>query len=99
MVLPIVRKIEAMLSEAAALQKTYVTEICPRCASPCCTRVHYLFSEKDLIFLRLSGRSPRWRRDVFRKKGCWFLGEDGCTLDPEERPFICLRHICSRLET
>ena len=32
------------------------------------------------------------------KKGCWFLGPKGCSLDPLSRPFICHSYICPDLE-
>jgi len=76
-----------------------VKRICVECESPCCSRVHYLFNEKDILFLKLSGRKSRWRRELFTRKGCWFLGEQGCTLDPEQRPFICHTYICDNLKT
>ena len=94
-----VRKIEGVLSEAVDLQKDYVERICARCEAPCCLRVHYLFNAKDILFLRLSGRKLNWRRDPFTKKGCWFLGEQGCILEPESRPFLCHTYICHDLET
>ena len=99
MVSETVSKIEGLLFEVVDLQKKYVERICAGCEAPCCLRVHYLYNEKDIIFLRLSGRERRWRRAIFKKKGCWFLGEQGCILDPECRPFICHRYICSDLET
>ena len=87
-----------MLSEVVELQKDYVAELCSRCDDPCCNKVHYLFCEKDILFLRLSGRKPIWKREACKKKGCWFLTPNGCILDPKSRPFICHRHICSDLE-
>jgi hypothetical protein len=92
-----VKSIEGLLSEVAALQKEYVDRVCGVCKSPCCKRVHYLFNEKDIIFLKLSGRKHKWRRESFKQKGCWFLGPSGCTLDPESRPFICNRYLCGDL--
>ncbi len=93
-----VDKIENLISEVTALQSEYVVRLCFKCKAPCCTRVHYLFSEKDILFLRLSGRKQRWRREAMTKKGCWFLGSSGCNLDSKSRPFICHRYICSDLE-
>jgi hypothetical protein len=94
----IISEIEGMLTEAVALQGPYVTALCPLCPDPCCARVHYLFTEKDILFLRLSGRKQRWRKEAFKKKGCWFLDAGGCVLDPLSRPFICHRYICKDLE-
>jgi len=98
MVSETVKKIEGLLSEVVELQRGYVERVCSRCEAPCCTRVHYLFTEKDILFLRLSGRKRKWRREAMTKKGCWFLGSSGCTLDTKSRPFICHRHICSDLK-
>jgi len=98
MVSETVSKIEGLLREAVDLQRDYVKRICVECEAPCCSRVHYLFNEKDVLFLKLSGRKLRWRREIFTKKGCWFLGEQGCILDPERRPFICHTYICDALK-
>ncbi len=98
MVAETVGRIEELIWEAVACQTPYVTRICPRCKSPCCLRVHYLFSDKDIIFLKSSGRPPKWRREAFQKKGCWFLGESGCTLDPLSRPFLCHTYLCEDLK-
>lgn len=99
MVSETVDKIEGLLSEAVALQKEYVKRICSKCESPCCSRVHYLYNDKDVLFLKLSGRERRWRRKSLTKKGCWFLGEQGCILDLESRPFICHTYLCDDLKT
>ncbi|MFC1813756.1 hypothetical protein ACFL03_13810 [Thermodesulfobacteriota bacterium] len=93
-----VRKIESMLSEVIALQKHYVAEICPECSRPCCTKVHYLFCEKDILFFKLSGRKSRWKRETSKVNGCGFLDSTGCVLDPKSRPFECHRYICADLE-
>lgn len=88
MILETVKKIEGLLTEVAALQKEYLGWVCDTCEAPCCKKVHYLFNENDMIFLRLSGRKHKWRRENFKQKGCWFLHPAGCILDPESRPFI-----------
>ncbi|MCP4666830.1 MAG: hypothetical protein GY849_10730 [Deltaproteobacteria bacterium] len=87
-----------MLGEIAALQEAYTKALCPTCEAPCCKRVRYLFCEKDILFLRLSGRKARWKREAFQKKGCWFLGPAGCFLDSHSRPFICHRYLCPDLK-
>ena len=99
MVSETVGKIERLLSETVALQKEYVERMCFKCEAPCCSRVHYLYNDKDIIFLKLSGREHRWRRESFTKKGCWFLGEQGCILDLKSRPFICHSYLCDDLKT
>jgi len=98
MVSDTVSKIEGLLAETVDLQNDYVKRICVECEAPCCTRVHYLFNEKDILFLKLSGRKRRWRRELSTRKGCWFLSEQGCTLDPKSRPFICHTYICDDLK-
>lgn len=98
MIAETVGKIETLISEAVACQKPYVARICPDCKSPCCLRVHYLYSDKDIIFLKASGRPPKWRREAFSKKGCWFLNESGCTLDYLSRPFLCHTYLCEDLK-
>ena len=67
MVWEIVRRIEVLLSEAVNLQKDYVGRVCVECETPCCTRVHYLFNDKDVLFLKLSGRKRRWKRERVTK--------------------------------
>ena len=96
--LHVVTSIERMLSEVVELQKDYVALICPKCLGPCCAKVNFLFCEKDILFFKLSGRRSRWRREASKKKGCRFLGPDGCILDPKSRPFTCHRYICPDLE-
>lgn len=96
--LHVVTSIERLLSEVVELQKDYVTLICPKCLVPCCTKVNFLFCEKDILFFKLSGRQTRWRREASKKKGCRFLGPGGCILDPKSRPFTCHRYICPDLE-
>ena len=98
MVSETIGKIEGLLSEAVALQKEYVERICVKCEAPCCLRVHYLYNDKDILFLKLSGRRLRWRREAFSKKGCWFFGDQGCTLGHESRPFLCHTYLCDDLK-
>jgi hypothetical protein len=91
-------QIGRLVSEVARLQRPHVARVCTKCESPCCARVHYLFTEKDILYLRLSGQRRDWRREGMKGKGCWFLGSGGCLLEPESRPFICHHYICPDLE-
>jgi len=91
-------KLETLIFEVTALQKECVEMVCIHCKAPCCERVSYLFGEKDVLFLKLSGRKQLWRKNGVRKKGCGFLGPSGCTLGPGSRPFICHYYICHDLE-
>ncbi len=98
MVSETVDKIGTLIRQAAERQRPYVERVCAGCKAPCCERVHYLYTEKDILYLRLSGLKQTWRREGFMKKGCWFLGPSGCSLDLHSRPFICHSYICSELE-
>jgi len=98
MVYETVDRIRSLITQAADLQRPYAEQVCSACKDPCCARVHYLFGEKDILYLRLSGRQQTWRREGFMKKGCWFLGPTGCSLDVHSRPFICHSYICPDLE-
>ncbi len=93
------KKLESLIFEVAALQRDCVQMVCVRCKSPCCERVGYLFGEKDILFLKLSGRKQIWRKNGIQKKGCWLLGNSGCILELGSRPFICHHYICHDLET
>jgi hypothetical protein len=93
------KKLETLILEVVALQKTCVEAVCTHCKSPCCGRVGYLFGEKDILFLKLTGRKAKWRKNGIHKKGCGFLGSLGCTLEPGSRPFICHHYICHDLKT
>ena len=92
------KQLENLIFEVVALQKNCVEAVCTHCKSPCCARVSYLFGEKDILFLKLTGKKERWRKNGIRKKGCGFLGPFGCTLEPVSRPFICHHYICHDLE-
>jgi len=98
MVSETVDRIGSLISQAAGLQRPHVDMVCPACKEPCCTRVHYLYTEKDILYLRLSGFKQTWRGKGAMKKGCWFLGSEGCSLDLHSRPFICHTYICPDLE-
>ena len=92
------KRLETLIFEVVALQKDSVEIVCAHCTSPCCERVNHLFGEKDVLFLKLSGRKERWRKNGTRKKGCRLLGPFGCTLESGSRPFICHHYICPDLE-
>jgi hypothetical protein len=92
-----VEELEDLIFEVVGLQKACVDRVCALCTSSCCERVGYLFGEKDILFLKLSGRKQIWRKNGIRKKGCWLLGPSGCTVEPGSRPFICHHYICKDL--
>lgn len=92
------KKLETLIFEVVALQKDCVEVVCAHCKSSCCGRVGYLFGEKDILFLKLTARKEKWRKNGIRKKGCGFLGPFGCTLEQGGKPFICHHYICPDLE-
>ena len=94
----IVKDIEVELLKATAIQSDYVSRVCSVCSYPCCSRVGYLYGEKDILFQQLSGKKPKRKRKSPRKKGCRFLGPGGCLLDILSRPFICIRYLCTELK-
>jgi hypothetical protein len=93
-----VKKLESLIFEVAALQKDCVEMVCARCKSPCCERVNYLFGEKDILFLKLSGRKDIWRKNGIQKKGCRLLGISGCTLELGFKAFYMPSLYLPRLE-
>ena len=99
MVYTIVKRIETVLKEVIQLQSYYVLKICTRCLYPCCRRVGYLYSDKDIMFLKLSGKDPIRKIQGRGNKGCTFLGSEGCLLDSLSRPFICHKYLCAELKT
>ena len=93
-----VDRIRTLIAQVAAAQKPYVARICPRCASPCCLRVHYVYSRDDRRYLRMLGKNPPWTGKAFLSPGCWFLGSCGCRIEPEVRPMLCHRYLCDDLK-
>jgi len=94
-----VKRLDDLIHEASRLQRPHVERVCPQCKDPCCGRVHYLYTEKDILYLKLSGLRPVWRKEGVMKRGCWFLGPTGCSLDLLARPFICHSYLCRDLES
>lgn len=92
-----VARIAALIHEAAELQRPFVERLCGRCASPCCLRVHYLYDAGDIRFMTLAGIRRQWKGSAFSRKGCWFLGETGCGLEPLARPLFCHSYLCPEL--
>ena len=94
-----IKQINTLIIEVVEFQKDYVSKVCPLCLHPCCMRVAYLYSDKDILFLKLSGKKQPRKRQLPGRKGCGFLGPSGCILDFLSRPFICHKYICTDLET
>jgi hypothetical protein len=66
----------------------------------CCgTRTDLVFTEDEVAALRLSGTTPaRLRPPEGDHAGCAFRGPASCSLDPADRPNICVRYLCRELE-
>jgi len=89
--------IEELLAAVIAIQRPHVLCVCAACPEPCCARVQHLFDEKDIFFLRLSGRKADVKRGSRKGLGCLHHTRTGCSLDPMARPFSCHRYLCEPL--
>jgi len=57
-----------------------------------------IFSAEEVAALKLGGtRTREWRPPRDDHAGCVFRGPEGCSLEPEDRPSICLRYLCLEL--
>jgi hypothetical protein len=84
-------------------------ESCRSCVRPrstswpgghCCSgRTEHLFTDHELGALRLSGTTPsRFKLPRAPHLGCAFRGPAGCSLEPRDRPCLCVRYTCRELE-
>jgi hypothetical protein len=92
---------------AAAFARVESCKNCVRPRSPswpgghCCSgRTEHLFTDHELGALRLSGTRPSsLRLPLAAHVGCAFRGPAGCSLEPADRPFLCVRYTCRELES
>jgi len=71
------------------------SDTCPKCNEPCCRVATLWFDYKDLIFLHLNSLGIAAAQPVDHYGDiCRYLGERGCNLRREERPFICTLYLC-----
>lgn len=65
----------------------------------CCgTETHRVFTDEEVAALAAAGTRPRHLRAApGEHAGCAFRGPEGCSLEPEHRPNICLRYVCYEL--
>ena len=66
----------------------------------CCGgRTEGVFDDGEVAALALAGTRPR---DLVAPTGdhagCAFRGPEGCSLDPRDRPSLCVRFVCGELE-
>jgi hypothetical protein len=83
---------------------------CSQCVRPrsegwpgghCCSgNTHNLFTEPELLALRLSGTTPiQLQPPRAKHAGCAFRGPQGCSLKAAHRPNLCVRYICGELQS
>lgn len=68
----------------------------------CCSGLaDNVFSDDEVAALALTGTRPRDLVEPPRddaQAGCVFRGARGCTLDVDDRPSVCVRYACTRLQ-
>ena len=70
---------------------------CTNCLEVCCLKATVWYDFRDLLFLYLiHGEIPD--KQISRKAGraCCLLDHNGCTLQREQRPFICTWYVCQQ---
>ena len=71
-------------------------EICGECRGECCARGKNHVKAIDLLVYLNDGReiiTPCFAQEI-----CPYLGEKGCLMEPEYRPYNCITFICERVE-
>jgi len=71
-------------------------EICGECRGECCARGKNHVSSIDLLVYLNDGR--KIFTPCFEQGICPYLGENGCLMEPEYRPYNCITFICERVE-
>lgn len=69
---------------------------CFDCGGRCCDRGKYHFSAIDLLALLDTGSALF--QPSFGSASCPYLGQAGCLMEPQFRPFTCVTFHCERLE-
>ena len=85
-----------------ALLDTITGRVCPDCKAPCCQcmPVEGWFTEADYFVYRAHHDAPfdlRVKHGI--PNGCAFLGDRGCVLDADSRPFPCVKVNCKSVTT
>ena len=70
--------------------------ICKICRGGCCQTGKYHFTVTDLLAYLFDGK--RLFTPDFGNGRCPFLGDSGCLMDAEYRPFNCITFNCERIE-
>ena len=71
--------------------------ICADCGGQCCATGKHHFTVIDLLVYLAEGRSPFVPR--FSSGWCPYLGDDGCMMEPEYRPYNCVTFNCDRIDS
>jgi hypothetical protein len=70
--------------------------ICARCGGECCNRGKNHLTVVDLLVYLNEGKTIF--TPAFEQSICPYLGEKGCRMGPEYRPYNCVTFICERVE-
>lgn len=74
-----------------------ISEICTKCSSPCCSTipVEGWFTESDYFIYRMYYEAPfHLKIPHDNETACAFLGQRGCVLPGDMRPFPCVKVNC-----
>jgi hypothetical protein len=71
-------------------------KICERCGGECCIRGKNHLTAVDLLVYFNEGKTIF--TPAFEQRICPYLGENGCHMGPEYRPYNCVTFICERVE-
>ena len=85
-----------------AVLDTITAQLCPECKGPCCQcmPVEGWFTEADYFLYRTQHDAPfDLRVDHGIPNGCAFLGDTGCVLSADSRPFPCVKVNCKSVST
>ena len=85
------KQILHLIVEGAGAEK-----ICERCGGECCNRGKNHLTVVDLLVHLNEGETIV--NPVFEQRICPYLGEKGCQMVPEYRPYNCVTFICEQVE-
>lgn len=71
--------------------------ICADCGGQCCATGKHHFTVIDLLAYLTEGRSPIAPR--FSSGCCPYLGDNGCMMEAEYRPYNCVTFNCDRIDS
>jgi hypothetical protein len=71
--------------------------ICADCGGQCCATGKHHFTVIDLLVYLAEGKSPFVPR--FSSGWCPYLGDDGCLMEADYRPYNCVTFNCDRIDS